>query len=377
MASASAIPPRVHDDELADLRERIGRYRRLDVPRELETGAGVDLDWLDALLERWRHGYDWRAHEARIRALPWELTGGDAPIRLVHHRAGPEAPTVLLLHGWPDSILRFDRVVPLLEGCNVVIPALPGFPFSAPTPDRGMSSEHMAHAIAASMASLGYERYVVSAGDIGSNVAEWMLRTHGHAIAAAHLTDVSQGHFLLGAPDDLSSEERAYVERGRAWQAAEGGYNHEQSTKSTTLAVGLGDSPAGLLAWIGEKLWSWTDHDGDLADVLDPDDVLTWVSAYWFTRSIGTSFAPYALRVALPSTRVEAAVPVVLTLFPKDLVNAPRAFAERLFDLRELREHERGGHFAAWERPEEYVAGVRSAIARAAGDAPASPPAAG
>jgi len=358
----SAIPPRVHDDELADLRERIGRYRRVDVPRELETGAGVDLDWLDAMLDRWQHEYDWRRHEDRIRARPWEIAGSEIPIRLVHHRVGADAPTVLLLHGWPDSVLRFDRAVPLLQGWNLVIPALPGFPFSAPTTARGMSGEEMAHAIAAAMASLGYDRYVVSAGDIGSDVAEWMLRAHGHAIAAAHFTDVSQGHFLLGVPDDLSSEERAYVEGGRAWQAAEGGYNHEQSTKSTTLSVGLGDSPAGLLAWIGEKLWGWTDHDGDLAEVLSPDDVLTWVSAYWFSRSIGTSFAPYALRAAKPNTRVESPIPVVLTIFPKDLVNAPRVFAERLFDVREYREHASGGHFAAWERPEEYVAGITAAV---------------
>ncbi|MGH9062167.1 MAG: enterotoxin, partial [Acidimicrobiales bacterium] len=129
----------------------------------------------------------------------------------------------------------------------------------------------------------------------------------------------------------------------------------------TTLSIGLGDSPVGLLGWIGEKLWTWTDHDDrDISAVFTLDEVLTWVSAYWFDGSIGTSFAPYALPSVLPNEHV--ATPAVLTIFPKDLANAPRSFAERLFDVRQFEELPRGGHFAAWEMPEQYAAGVRAAV---------------
>jgi pimeloyl-ACP methyl ester carboxylesterase len=187
-----------------------------------------------------------------------------------------------------------------------------------------------------------------------------MLRQDGHGVTALHFTDVSQYHFLRGLPDGLSEEEAAYVRRGHAWQAAEGGYMHEQGTKPRTLAVALGDSPAGLLGWIGEKLDSWTDHDGDLTTVFADDELLTWISAYWFTGAIGTSITPYAVPSEKPAQRVE--IPTVFTVFPADLVNAPRVFAERLFDVREWIEPPRGGHFAAWERPHDYAAGVHAAV---------------
>lgn len=360
--SISAAPPAVPDTALQDLRDRLERVRRVDVAADPALG-GVDGAWLDHLLDVWAHRYDWRPHEDRIRALPWELVDGATPVRLVHHRVGAGAPTVVLLHGWPDSVLRFDRVAPLLADCNLVIPALPGFPFAAPVAERGLPASGMGAAIGAAVGRLGYDRYTVSAGDVGTDVAEALLAGSRAHVASLHFTDVSQYHFLHGLPGDPTEAEQAYVERGRAWQAAEGGYMHEQSTKPRTLAVGLGDSPAALLAWIGEKLRSWTDHGGDLSTVFSDDELLTWVSSYWFTGSIGTSVTPYAVPTPKPAGRVD--VPTVFTVFPRDLVNAPRSFAERLFDVRGFRELPRGGHFAAWEQPEAYAAGVRDAVALA------------
>jgi len=199
---------------------------------------------------------------------------------------------VLLLHGWPDSILRFERVLPLLADLHLVVPALPGFPFAAPVARRGMSAADMAEAIASAMASLGHDRYVLSAGDVGCDVAEVLAGAHPDRVAALHLTDVSQYRFLVDPPEDLSEAERAYVAHGHRWQAAEGGYMHEQSTKPHTLAVALGDSPAGLAAWILEKLRSWTDCGGDVGAVFTHDELLTWITAYWVSGAVGTSFTP-------------------------------------------------------------------------------------
>ena len=136
---------------------------------------------------------------------------------------------------------------------------------------------------------------------------------------------------------------------------------HEQSTRPNTLAVALGDSPAGLAAWIGEKLVRWTDGDGSLTDVFSLDEALTWVTAYWVSGCIGTSFTPYAAGGAKGWPRLE--IPTVFTIFAHDLVNVPRHFAERFFDVVAWREYDRGGHFAAWERPEDYLWGVRTALA--------------
>ncbi|MGK5678091.1 epoxide hydrolase family protein [Actinoplanes sp. URMC 104] len=352
----NAAPEATTQDVLDDLRARLRAFRPVALPGGHGWQRGVDPDHLAELVAFWADSYDWRVHEERIRRLPWTLT----TTRAIHQRSGrADATAVLLLHGWPDSVLRFERVLPLLADHHVVAPALPGYPFAAPVPERGMSADEMAGAVAATMAALGYDRYVVSAGDVGCDVAEALAARHPERVAALHLTDVSQHHFLIDPPTDLSAAERAYVGRGRDWQAREGGYMHEQSTKPHTLAAALGDSPAGLAAWILEKLRGWTDCDGDVESVFTRDELLTWITAYWVTGAIGTSFTPYA--TAEPrSTRLTP--PAVFTIYPYDLVNAPREFAERFFTVHTWREEPEGGHFAAWEQPARYAAAVHEAV---------------
>jgi len=351
---------RVDPDAVRDLSDRLARFRPVRTAA-LDRPLGVDPGLLTDLLEHWRTRFDWRTQEDRIAAYPWvETERTDVPVRAIVRRADPDAPVVLLLHGWPDSVLRFERVLDQLHDVTVVVPALPGFPFAAPVAAGGLSAPAMAEAVADAMRELGLPRYVVSAGDVGCDVAEALAARHPDAVSALHLTDVSQYHFLVDLPEDLDDEERAYVAYGHRWQAEQGGYMHEQATRPGTLAVGLGDSPAGLAAWVVEKLVTWTDCDGDLSRVFSHDEALTWVSAYWFTGTIGTSFTPYAAGGAKDWPRVET--PTVVTMFGKDLVNAPRRFAERFFAVADWREHSHGVHFAAWERPADYLWGVRRAI---------------
>lgn len=356
----SDVPAAAPAELLDDLRARLRATRRLPSAPGADWSRGVDADYLTELLAYWADHYDWRPHEERLRAMPWARTGAGATgLRAVHLRAGADAPTVVLLHGWPDSFLRFERVLPHLQDLNVVVPCLPGYPYAEPGP--GMSSVAMADVVAAAMAELGHDRYVVSGGDIGSGVAEALAGAHPDRVAALHLTDVPYTHLFSVDPDELTDEERQYLSDGQAWQLTEGGYALEQATKPHTLAVGLGDSPAGLAAWIVEKLRSWSDCGGDVESVWPRDDLLTWVTLYWVTGAIGTSFTPYAERAPGPD-RVD--VPTVVQIFPHDLVPAPRRFAERIFDVRAWTEQPDGGHFAAWERPEAFVAGLRDAVAR-------------
>ena len=365
-SASSDAPPAAGDDVLDDLRERLRRFRHAPRPAGSGWDRGVEPGYLHELIEYWANNYDWRVHEQRIRSLPWvALDTESSPIRAIHQRGNPDATPVVLLHGWPDSVLRFERVLPLLRDLDVVVPALPGFPFALPAPEGGQSAAQMAEGVAQAMAALGYERYVLSAGDIGCDVAEALAARHPENVAALHLTDVSQLHYLVDPPADLSAAERDYVDYGHGWQAAEGGYMHEQSTKPQTLAVSLGDSPAGLAAWIVEKLRTWTDCAGDVESVFSREELLTWVTAYWVSDAIATSFVPYAEGGAKSWGRIPA--PTAVTMFPRDLVNAPREFAERFFNVQSWREYSGGGHFAAWERPDDYVEGVRAAVALANG----------
>ena len=355
----TAAPERVSDVVLEDLRSRLRATRRVALTGAAGWSRGTDPDYLDDLLSYWAERYDWRTHEERIRALPWVRHGGR---RALHQPAGDEAPTVVLLHGWPDSFLRYARVLPLLADVNVVVPCLPGYPHGPAVTSEGQATRPaIARGVAALPDDLGYDRYVVSGGDIGGAVAEALAAARPDGVAALHLTDVPFSHLFTIDEAELSPGEREYLDVGRAWQATEAGYSLEQATKPHTLAVGLGDSPAGLAAWLVEKLRSWSDCGGDVESAFPRDDLLTWVTLYWVTGAIGSSFAAYADRTPPGVDRLD--VPTAVTVFAHDLVRAPREFGERFLDIRVWTEEPRGGHFAAWERPERFVAGLREALA--------------
>lgn len=234
-----------------------------------------------------------------------------------------------------------------------------GYPFAEPLTEAGMSGTRMAGLFADALAELGHRRYVVSGGDIGSGVAEALAVAHPDRVSALHLTDIPFSHRLRADPSEMTGPEQEYLARGERWQRREGAYLLEQATKPHTLAAGLADSPAGLAAWIVEKLRTWSDCGGDVESVFPRDNLLTWVTAYWVSNCIGTSFSPYTNRPD-PVGRVD--VPTAVTIFPHDLVIAPREFGERIFDVRVWDERPDGGHFAAWERPEAFAAGVRAAV---------------
>jgi pimeloyl-ACP methyl ester carboxylesterase len=340
-----------------ELRERLRRTRRVHTPWSADGTRGVTGSRLDALLDHWANGYDWAPHERRIDALPWvTVRTGDTELRLIHQRsADPGAPVVVLLHGWPDSVLRFERLLPLLMDLHVVVPALPGFPFAPALTTPGMSANRIAGIVADALEQLGHARYTVSGGDVGGTVAELLAAAHPDRVTALHLTNVAPQHAFTADPARLAPDAVAYLDRAARWFRAEGGYIAEQSTRPNTLAVALGDSPAGLAAWLVEKLESWSD-----ASAFTPDELLTWVTAYWVTGTIGTSFATYTEPVELPA---RIGTPTVFSVFPHDTKPEPRSYAEAFLNVRAYVEHPAGGHFAAWEQPAAYAADVRRAIA--------------
>ncbi|OXM65932.1 epoxide hydrolase family protein [Amycolatopsis vastitatis] len=339
-----------------EIRARLQRTRRVTTPWRDDETRGIGATRLDELLEHWAGGYDWGPHERRIGELPWTTTrAGGTELRMIHQRsADPGAPVVVLLHGWPDSVLRFERVLPLLTDVHVVVPALPGFPFAAPLTAPGMSAARIATIVADALGELGYSRYTLSGGDVGGTVAELLAAEHPDRVAALHLTNVAPQHAFAADPAKLAPDAAAYLGRAAQWFRTEGGYIAEQSTRPNTLAVALGDSPAGLAAWLVEKLEAWS---GEAA--FTPDELLTWVTAYWVTGTIGTSFATYAEPVTLPG-RIET--PTVLSVFPHDTKPEPRSYAEAFLNVHDYVEHTAGGHFAAWEQPEAYADDVHRAV---------------
>lgn len=344
----------VPESELLYLRARLESCRYPDLTYLDGWQRGVDEHFFRELIEYWLDAYDWRQHESRILALPWETVAcQEGILNIVHRCACPEAQAVVLLHGWPDSVLRFEKILPLLSDVAVVIPALPGFPFSHKLPASRTSVATMATLIGEAMAELGYSRYVVSGGDVGADVAECLATRFPDNVSALHLTNISPLHAVFADRQSLDAASLAYLSDVVLWQRSEGGYIAQQSTRPHTLAFALADSPAGLAAWIAEKLYYWSDIP------FSKDDIITWVCAYWFTEKIGTSFIPY-VDYERPADYVNT--PTVISAFSNDIKPAPQSFIERFINVRAFRKHASGGHFAAWECPEEYVADLREAL---------------
>jgi pimeloyl-ACP methyl ester carboxylesterase len=369
----------IPEADLADLRERLARTRWPEGETVEDWSQGVPLAYIRELCRYWAEGYDWRATEARLNALPQfraEIDG--LGIHFVHVRSPhPDALPLVVTHGWPGSIVEFLKVIgPLADptahggegtdAFHVVCPSLPGYGFSDKPARRGWNVERIARAWARLMALLGYERYGAQGGDWGTSVATSLGQQDAEHVAGIHLTPP------IAAPDpatfgDLTAAERgalASLEHAAAWET---GYSEEQATRPQTLGYGLVDSPAGLCAWIVEKFWAWTDCDGHPENVLTRDDLLDDVMLYWLPGTGASSARLYwesFRQVSEWFTRGTAdtvAVPAGCSIFPRELPRPSRRWAERRYvDIRYWNEVERGGHFAAFEQPELFVREVRA-----------------
>jgi pimeloyl-ACP methyl ester carboxylesterase len=338
---------------LDDLRRRLADARWPDAVAD-DWERGTQPSALRRLVEHWGGGFDWRAAERRLNGLDQYRVPVEG-IGLHVVRAGrPGATPLLLLHGWPDSFLRFQRLLPALaDEFDLVVPSIPGFGFSDRGTAAGLDPSRIAGLFAALMTELGFDRFGVHAGDVGGAIAELVAARFPERVVGLHLTDVPYWHLFASDPSTYSDAERDYLRRGLEWSRTEGAYADLQRTKPQTLAYALNDSPVGLAAWFLEKFRAWSDCDGDVFSRFDPDWLATNLTVYWVTQTAGSAARHYYQAARLDRTglpdRVE--VPTAVAIFPQDTVPAPREFAERWFDLRRFTAMPRGGHFAAWEEP--------------------------
>jgi pimeloyl-ACP methyl ester carboxylesterase len=361
---------------LEDLRARLRATRWPDEPQDAGWSLGTDLGYLRELVGYWTDGFDWPAQEATLARLPrFRVPLGGLGIHFVHARAvtpaGPVLPLVLT-HGWPDSFWRYVKVIPLLtdpgahgadpaDAFDVVVPDMPGYGYSDRPAGPALNSIDVAGLWAELMSVLGYEKFGAAGGDIGSHVSRYLALDHPDRVVAVHRTDAGIP-FFAGDPAELTPEERAWLESIAAWSATEGAYSAMHRTKPQTAAVGLTDSPAGLAAWIVEKLRAWSDCDGDVERSYTKDEILTNITIYWLTGTIGSSMRMYRANAAIPPAQLgrRVEVPSGFSLFPGDIVRPPRAWVERMANAVRVTEPARGGHFPAFEEPELYAEELRA-----------------
>ncbi|MFJ3639356.1 epoxide hydrolase family protein [Streptomyces sp. NPDC090108] len=375
-----AIP----ESDLEDLRHRLDRTRWPDELPGVGWDYGVPRDYLRELAHYWRHTYDWRAAEARLNRWPQFMTTIDgADVHFAHIRSPePDATPLIITHGWPGSIVEFERIAgpltdPRAHGADpadafhLVLPSIPGFTLSGPTRESGWEYRRVAAAFAELMRRLGYDRYGVQGGDWGAAVSRELGRIRPDAVTGVHL-NLIPGTGATSEPTEkelaeLSPAERertwASWERMREWSRDKQGYADIQSTRPQTLAYALNDSPVGQLAWIAEKFKEWTDSVDRPEDAVDRDHLLTDVMLYWLTGTAGSSARIYYERAHAPywgQPPEPSSAPTALALFPRENFIVLRHLAERSNRIVRWTEFDRGGHFGAMEEPDLLVGDIRA-----------------
>jgi pimeloyl-ACP methyl ester carboxylesterase len=361
----------VPEEQLLDLRRRLAETRWPEPATVRDWSQGVPLQKLQDLCGYWLTEYDWRATERRLNR--WAQYQTDIDGLTIHYfhlpSATPEAVPLILTHGWPGSFFEFEQAMQRLADStssngndfHLVVPSLPGYGFSGKPSSEGWGVHRIARAWAELMQRLGYPRFIAAGSDWGTSVSTSLAVQHPDRLLGLHLVPP----LVPTLPVDGQTPTQ------REWAAAQelrersrigSGYSAVQGTRPQTIGYSLVDSPAGLCAWILEKLWTWSDHLGDMFEVLSREQVLDNITLYWLTCTGASSARLYWESIDEISTwftdsvgyRID--VPTGCTVFPREVPRPSRRLAERRFaNIVHWGEPPRGGHFGAWEQPDLFV----------------------
>lgn len=362
----------ISDAVLADLKQRLANTRWPEKETVKDCSQGIPLAYTQEVCDYWLNSYDWRAREVLLNKYPQfmtELNGLD--IHFIHARSShPDARPLLMTHGWPGSIVEFQKVIgplidPVAHGGNaedafhVVCPALPGYGFSGKPSDTGWSIEKIAETWNQLMLRLDYDEYFAQGGDWGAAVTAAIGMQNLGNCQAIHL------NMVIVEPDpatmdDLTPLEQSALAGMQHYSDHDSGYSKQQSTRPQTVGYGLSDSPVGQMAWILEKYWAWMDCEGHPENVLSKDELLDNIMLYWCNASAASSARLY-WESFNELSRDDIVLATGCSVYPKEIFRASRRWAERRFkNLIHWNELDKGGHFAAFEVPETFIKEVRN-----------------
>lgn len=366
----------INQEQIDDLHERL---EKTIMPSEIKSGGwnyGPTTEHVGSIIKRILNKYDWKKHEAELNKYPQFTTEIDGQtIHFLHIESKEKNATPLMLvHGWPGSFVEFLGVIEPLtnptkfggkaeDAFHLVIPSIPGFGFSGPTHEAGWNTDRTAAALNSVMASLGYEKYGVQGGDAGAVITPSMARLAPKNVIGVHLNAATMGFIPMGPVDEevigaMTDNEKVRMQRMQTFMSERFAFNMLHSTRPQSLAFGISDSPAGLIAWMSELFTEF----GDKVDRIDQEAFITNFMVYWFSGTAASSIRFYYEDMHDPNAwapKENSGVPTGVAVFQEADV-AIRQFGEQGNTITRWTEYEKGGHFAALEVPETLVADVRA-----------------
>ena len=355
----------VSDYALSEIKQQLESYK---MPRLFgeDWERGVPENYFNSLISYWKNHYNWKYHEHVLNAFNhYNVTIDGINIHFIHQKGKDKnSKPILLIHGWPDSFLRYTKTIDMLtnptkynlpvhSSFDIIIPSIPGITFSDTYPHKGLNNAETSEIYYKLMTDiLGYDQFYLSGGDMGSGISRYLSSKHKNSVIGLHLTDVGIIRQLIFNTDEITNEfELEYKTMATEWMNNEGGYMNIQGTKPNTLSFGLSNSLIGLSAWIVEKFYTWSSQKSNL----NFDDIITNIILYWVTNSIGSSINIYYENMHGLPTLESIKVPVGMTLCDEDVLLPPESWLTKNYPLVFLDRIDYCGHFTALEQPEKFV----------------------
>ena len=361
----------IPDKALIEIYTKVKNYPWHEMPEDGGWKYGSNLDYMREISSYWIKDFDWRKHEAKINKFSnFTTVVDDIEMHFIHEKgSGPNPTPLLLMHGWPGSVLEFLHIIEKLahpekfggnieDAFDVIAPSLPGFGFSG-RPSKPIGPRKMAAILNKLMTeNLKYKNYLAQGGDWGATIANWIGYDHSKTCKAIHINCLTMRH-----PEGTKTkEEEEWLTRFNKDQVMQDGYRTQQATKPQTLSYGMMDSPVGVAAWIIEKMYSWSDlKDNNIESVYSKDTLLANIMIYIATKTFNTaSWIYYGRREEggrfFPDDFKKIEIPTAAAIFPAEMSEwPPRSYVDRIFNITQWTEMPSGGHFAAMEQPELLV----------------------